>query len=834
MAIDKKLIHFKSKSVFNQKLANNEILDTSIVFIKDTQEIWTHGQLYKCTDNDTTYSAGDGISLSGTTFSHADTNTNISTDTSYGPTADVTQSAKNTATFKIPQITLDQFGHVKSVSEKTITVTDTDTNTNTHYTTGIRAGKSQTITNTSVNDPYIKIVDDATYREQIQLKGEGTVSIQSDASGVIRITGSAHPTTLKNPNSLKFGTKSYDGSSEQEITAADLGLSSALKYCGITTTALSDGSTTNPITINDSDHTAEAGCVVFYEDKEFAFNGSSWEELGYSIDLSGYKTKQTAKNSPAALTTTATAFIDTISQDANGVITATKRKLPIASSTVAGITKVIDSNRDTSTDAAASAGAVKATWDLASSKWTYDENTIKNVISNTPIYETQIQRGQNTIGDVTVVDMAMSNKHNPNRLAYGNPDGVKIEYSRDGGSTWTDYGATWQQKVALYSGQTNAFYAGNRTSNTSLQDRLRITLNAKVMGVYTNPKKLLLNVSMNGTTGATMTIERARLGSNTSFEYYNEYFVNGWSGWNSIPLDWGTFGGGDTQYDNWSVMRLTFTPAGYYTGYENQGAFHVFDLALHGSTDWTTPSEMARTGHIYTYDVTQSVTFPNRVTINGGLHLGSSSGDAGTDKTKIYFGDSDYAWIGEWEANEDEGDSDDHFTIHAGQEIYLDCGYEEHKGVRFSEYNMLPYSWEGSPYSYDIGSSSWRFANGYFSKQVFAAQGFMEESDERLKNFEGRINIDLDKLANLKKNYFTWKDKDDTNRQLGVSAQEIKELYPEIVTETEDGILNVAYDKLSVVALAAIDQLHDENKELKNKINTLEERLAKLESLLEK
>ena len=47
MAINKKLIHFKEKSVFEKKLANNEVLDTSIVFIKDSKEIWTHGNLYK-------------------------------------------------------------------------------------------------------------------------------------------------------------------------------------------------------------------------------------------------------------------------------------------------------------------------------------------------------------------------------------------------------------------------------------------------------------------------------------------------------------------------------------------------------------------------------------------------------------------------------------------------------------------------------------------------------------------------------------------------------------------------------------------------------------------
>ena len=52
MAINKKLIHFNERSEFDKRLANNEILDTSIVFIKSSQEIWTHGQVYKCSDPD--------------------------------------------------------------------------------------------------------------------------------------------------------------------------------------------------------------------------------------------------------------------------------------------------------------------------------------------------------------------------------------------------------------------------------------------------------------------------------------------------------------------------------------------------------------------------------------------------------------------------------------------------------------------------------------------------------------------------------------------------------------------------------------------------------------
>ena len=47
MAINKKLIHFKNKEKFEEELANNNILDSSIVFIQDSKEISTHGTIYK-------------------------------------------------------------------------------------------------------------------------------------------------------------------------------------------------------------------------------------------------------------------------------------------------------------------------------------------------------------------------------------------------------------------------------------------------------------------------------------------------------------------------------------------------------------------------------------------------------------------------------------------------------------------------------------------------------------------------------------------------------------------------------------------------------------------
>lgn len=46
MAINKKLINFATRANFDEQFANNQIDSKSIVFINDTQEMWTHGVFF--------------------------------------------------------------------------------------------------------------------------------------------------------------------------------------------------------------------------------------------------------------------------------------------------------------------------------------------------------------------------------------------------------------------------------------------------------------------------------------------------------------------------------------------------------------------------------------------------------------------------------------------------------------------------------------------------------------------------------------------------------------------------------------------------------------------
>lgn len=219
--------------------------------------------------------------------------------------------------------------------------------------------------------------------------------------------------------------------------------------------------------------------------------------------------------------------------------------------------------------------------------------------------------GRSIAGNISPIDAALSYMHSANRLQFAKPDGITIEYSTNSGSTWTDYGASDSQKISLVSGLTANFSLGKRASGTTATtDALRITLNATNCGVYAIGRTLLINFTTGGATGGKVKIETSTIGAPTTFTDRGSYDINGWSGWNSYPINIGAFGG-PAQTHQIANIRLTFTIDG---APSSGGRTAVLNLLLFGENAWNTPSRMARTGHLYSWDVNQNAVFPGKLT----------------------------------------------------------------------------------------------------------------------------------------------------------------------------------------------------------------------------
>ena len=122
-----------------------------------------------------------------------------------------------------------------------------------------------------------------------------------------------------------------------------------------------------------------------------------------------------------------------------------------------------------------------------------------------------------------------------------------------------------------------------------------------------------------------MTLEKALQSTPTSFtSVVTDVPIEGWSGWNVInisPLT--TYGNtAGTQYGR---LRFTFKANGGNTSYIG---LNIMKIQGYGGMGWTTPSNMAKTGHLYSYDADQNATFPAQITatqFNGNATTATSS-----------------------------------------------------------------------------------------------------------------------------------------------------------------------------------------------------------------
>lgn len=190
-------------------------------------------------------------------------------------------------------------------------------------------------------------------------------------------------------------------------------------FLGVTTTALTDGATTNPIKINNVDVTAKKGNIATYGSAEFIFNGTAWQAFGDLSGLGDLAFKDSASGSgtvavPKTYTTTVTpkAKDVSVSGTTTGSVSETKGKVTVSKAT-SGTATYTPAGTNGSSSVSGSC-SVTATGSVAapaiSVKTAGSTTTIKNPTSKTVVTDMAVAAPASTTATGELVYCSVANE----------------------------------------------------------------------------------------------------------------------------------------------------------------------------------------------------------------------------------------------------------------------------------------------------------------------------------------------------------------------------------------------------------------------------------------
>ena len=227
--------------------------------------------------------------------------------------------------------------------------------------------------------------------------------------------------------------------------------------------------------------------------------------------------------------------------------------------------------------------------------------------------------GGNITGGCSPFDTSLIPELGANRFAFINQNGVSIEYSNDGGTTWKDYGNTYENNVALFSIRDKAsFHCGKKATDAGENDMLRVTIDSIDGGVYSWINKFYIFYHANEQNNTYCKVQRALAQEPDNFiDISPEVTVSIYD--NIINVEGFQTYGGTEGFKSFQNQKIRFIFGGGKTkeGYESGVLKSIF---AYGKFGWSANSTLARTGRLYSYDEYQNAYFPNGIsagTFNG-------------------------------------------------------------------------------------------------------------------------------------------------------------------------------------------------------------------------
>jgi hypothetical protein len=250
---------------------------------------------------------------------------------------------------------------------------------------------------------------------------------------------------------------------------------------------------------------------------------------------------------------------------------------------------------------------------------------------------------------------------------------------------------------------------------------------------------------------------------------------------------------------------------------------------LSGNSDWgmrfTTSSGYiwfgpANSGHAHIYTDRPNFYFNAQLTVNGGSQINTSD-----IRASIFY----------------DSDNTNYYLNPAGtySQIYADGSVNGSAGVGLSFWsnggNGAIFSFHrGGVYAVNMGLDSdnviriggWSAAGSRLqmdmSGNLTMAGDVTAYSDARVKENVKTINNALEKVLKSRGVYYNRTDSEDKKTKIGVIAQEMLEVVPEVVNQDNDGMYNVSYGNITALLIEAIKEQNQIIEDLKQRITKLE------------